>query len=106
MEKVRPPKYAQRNAKKALECIKQGSKAMTKTGRKRAKQLAKGELLTLKDLKEIDSFRRHKQNAKYSGDYCKDKGAVAWLGWGGSLEKGKGKTDFFDWAKRKKRSIK
>lgn len=97
---MKPPKFMQKNAKKALKCIKEGSGAMTKTGRQRAKQLAKGEDLTIGDLKDINSFRRHKNNAKYEGNVCKDKGAVAWLGWGNSLRKGKGMPDGSDWAKK------
>jgi len=96
-----PPKYAQRNAKKALECLNKGSKAMTSVGRKRAKQLAKGESLSRKDLKDISSFRRHYKNAKYKGDICQDRGAVAWMGWGYGFDKNKPTKRFAEWAERK-----
>jgi len=94
MKKV-PPKFASENAKKALNCIKQGSKAMTSVGRRRMNQLINREPLSKKDLMDIHKFRRHKENSKFKGDYCKDRGAVAWLGWGNSL----GKEDFSNWAK-------
>jgi len=102
---LKPPKYAQKNAQKALDCLQKGSEAMTKTGRNRAKQLAKGENLTIGDLKSIHSFRRHKSNAKYSGPICEDKGAVAWLGWGYGHDNGKPKERFGDWAKTKLRKV-
>ncbi|MFP4019679.1 MAG: hypothetical protein ACLFUH_10560 [Bacteroidales bacterium] len=97
----KPPKYAQKNAKKALECLKEGSDAMTKVGKKRAKQIAKGEMLSQEDLKDISSFRRHKKNARYSGDICEDKGAVSWLGWGYGFDKRKPETKFGEWAESK-----
>jgi hypothetical protein len=100
-EKIKPPKYASKNAKKSLKCIAKGSKAMTKTGIKRANQLANRENLSIQDLKSINSFRRHKQNAEYKGDICKDKGAVSWLGWGYGFRKGCPSTDFGNWARRK-----
>jgi len=98
---IKPPKYAASNAKKALACIKKGSKAMTSIGKTRARQLAARKPLSNKDLKDISQFKRHQKNATYKGDFCKDKGAVAWLGWGNSLRKGKGIADFSRWAKRK-----
>jgi len=96
-----PPKYAQRNAKRALECLNKGSKAMTSVGRKRAMQLANRESLSNKDLKDISSFRRHYENAKYRGNICEDKGAVAWMGWGYGFNKGKPIKRFAEWAERK-----
>lgn len=98
---MKPPKYAQKNAKKALECIVKGSKAMTGKGRERAKQLASRDSLTIGDLKSIHSFRRHKKNAKYKGDICKDRGAVAWLGWGYGFDDTKPTERFGDWAEKK-----
>lgn len=97
----KPPEYAQKNAQKALKCLRGGSDAMTKVGRNRAKQLAKGKKLTEKDLKDISSFRRHEKNAKYSGKLCKDKGAVAWLGWGYGFNGKKPNKRFGKWAARK-----
>jgi len=97
-----PPKYAQRNAQKALDCLDKGSKAMTKTGRNRAKQLALGKPLNKKDLQSISSFERHYKNAFYKGDICKDRGAVAWLGWGlGYNEKREPSLRFDNWVERK-----
>lgn len=101
--KVKPPKYAAKNARKALECLDKGSDAMTKTGRKRAKQLADREKLDKEDLKDIKSFVRHKKNARYKGNICDDKGAVAWLGWGYGFNGKKPNTRFRDWAERKLR---
>jgi len=98
---MKPPKYAQKNAKKALDCLDKGSKAMTKKGRQRAKQLASGDNLTIGDLKSINSFRRHRKNARYKGKICKDKGAVAWLGWGYGFDNNKPTVRFGEWADRK-----
>lgn len=96
-----PPKFAQKNAQKALACLAKGSDAMTPVGRKRARELAQGKPLTIQDLKEINSFRRHKNNAKFTGDLCKDKGAVAWLGWGNGFMKNTPIASASNWAKRK-----
>lgn len=100
---VKPPKYAIRNANKAVECINQGSKAMTEVGLSRMYQLAKGENLTMKDLIEINKFRRHKKNAEYKGNICKDRGAIAWIGWGFGYRRGKPDERFGNWARRKSR---
>jgi len=97
---MRVPKFAQNNARKALRCLKKGSKAMTPVGIRRAKQLASGRSLSRTDLKDIHKFRRHKENASYSGEMCKDRGAVAWLGWGNSLRNNKGVPDMSDYAQR------
>jgi len=97
----KPPKYAQKNAQKALNCLREGSDAMTKVGRNRAKQIASGSRLSKKDLKDISSFKRHKKNAEYSGKLCDDKGAVAWLGWGYGFKKGKPSIRFRKWTQRK-----
>lgn len=98
--KVIPPKYIQENAKKALKCLDNGSNAMLRVGRLRAIQLSKGIPVGEITLKKMNAFRRHESNASYEGNYCNDNGAVAWLGWGGSVSKGKGKLDAFDWAKK------
>ena len=97
---IKVPKYIQKNAKKSLECIKKGSNAMTSVGRYRAKQLSSGKPISKSTLKKMYLFKRHLKNASYEGNYCKDKGAVAWLGWGGSISKGKGKLDAVKCAKR------
>lgn len=96
-----PPLFMQKNAKKALNCIEEGSTAMTSKGRQRARDLALGKPLSVEDLKEINSFRRHKSNAKFTGDICKDNGAVAWLGWGNGFLKNKPISSASDWAKNK-----
>jgi len=96
-----PPKYAARNARNALECIDKGSQAMTSKGMSRARQLAAGKPLNKKDLKDINSFRRHRQNAMYQGDICKDRGAVAWLGWGYGFKDKTPSERFGNWARRK-----
>lgn len=101
MKKFKPPRYAIENAKKAKECLDKGSDAMLTTGRKRMNQLIRREDLSKYKLAKIHKFRRHKSNASYKGDYCEDRGAVAWLGWGNSLSKGKGKPDFSNWAKKR-----
>jgi hypothetical protein len=86
---VKPPKYAQENAKKALQCFQKGYSAMTKVGKNRMKQLANNEDLSESDLMKIYKFKRHKNNAKYKGKPCKDKGYIAWTGWGFGYENGK-----------------
>jgi len=101
MKTFKPPKYAQENAKKALECLDKGSPAMLRVGRLRARQLAKGEPLGKTSLKKIARFKRHKTNAEFEGPVCKDRGAVAWLGWGYGFKDNKPNDRFSDWAKRK-----
>ena len=78
-----PPKQVQINAKKALDCIKKGSKAMTRVGRARARQLASGKPVSLNTIKRIYKFKRHKKNASFTGEPCEDRGHVAYIGWGG-----------------------
>ena len=95
-----PPKYVRENARKALEAIEDGSDAMLRVGRVRARQLASGKPLSRKTLQRISNFRRHQSNASYEGDWKDDDGAVAWLGWGNSIRKGKGIPDASDWARR------
>jgi len=98
---VKPPDFAVKNAKKALKCLEKGSEAMTQVGRNRARQLANRRDLCKKDLADIASFKRHMNNAKFSGDICKDRGAVAWLGWGNGFKNGKPVASMSEWAKRK-----
>jgi hypothetical protein len=76
------------NAQKALNWReKYNVKAMTPVGWKRAKQLASGSCVTPSDLAAMSSFNRHRKNAsiapKFQKTPWKDKGRVAWLGWGG-----------------------
>jgi hypothetical protein len=86
-KKYRPPKRAKQNARISLECIEKGSDAMTGTGRKRAKQLASGKPISYDVVKKMYRFKRHKKNAIIddpSKPKCKDRGYVAWKGWGGT----------------------
>jgi len=103
---VKPPKYAIENAQKALDCLDKGSDAMLRVGRLRARQLANNRELGKTSLNKIYRFKRHKQNAEYKGDICKDNGAVAWLGWGLGYKNGKPNDRFSMWAKRKLRKLK
>lgn len=84
------PAGAKSAAKKALDWKeKYGDevKAMTRTGWARANQLAKGEPLSLKTVKRMAAFARHKKNSTIAPEHkdepWKDNGYVAWLGWGG-----------------------
>lgn len=91
MMKYYPPKQAQEDAKKALRWKQQYSnevKAMTPVGWARARQLARGDGLSLDVVKRMAAFGyRHQKNKainlKYRGKPWKDNGYVAWLGWGG-----------------------
>jgi len=95
------PEYARRNALKAKECLKQGSTAMLRTGKRRMNQLINKENIGDISLMKMHQFRRHQKNAEYSGDICKDNGAVAWLGWGNGYKNGKPIPNASNWAKRK-----
>jgi len=97
---VIPPKYVRENARRALKALEDGSDAMLRVGRVRARQLASGKPISENTLRRISNFRRHESNASYAGDWREDRGAVAWLGWGNSISKGKGIPDASDWAKR------
>jgi len=88
-EKHVPPKGAQEAAKKVLKWKEEHPdevKAMTKTGWTRARQLAEGKPLSLDIVKRMARFYRHKSNSKIDPKYknkpWKDRGYVAWLGWG------------------------
>lgn len=100
METVRSPKYIRENARRALRYIEDGSKAMLPIGRRRARQLAEGKPLGRVTLEKMYRFKRHQNNASYIGDPSRDRGAVAWLGWGNSLRQGKGVPDASEWARR------
>lgn len=99
MKKYNPPKKAKENAIKAIRYREQYPdevKAMTQVGWVRARQLAKGKLISEDIVKRMAQFNRHRQNAKIDpknkGKPWKDRGYVAWLGWGG--------TEGVDWAKK------
>jgi hypothetical protein len=94
-----PPAGAASAAKKALKWRDEHGdevKAMTRVGWARANQLAKREKLSLDVVRRMAAFARHKKNSeinpKYKDTPWKDKGYVAWLGWGGDAG--------IEWAKR------
>jgi hypothetical protein len=72
-------------------------KGMTRVGWRRANQLAKGQKVSRSTIARMASFNRHRRNATIDPDLrgtpWKDKGYVAWLGWGG--------TEGVNWAIRK-----
>lgn len=98
--KYKPPKKAQENARRALKWKREHPdevKAMTRIGWTRARQLASGKPVSKDVVKRMAQFNRHRKNAKiepqHKGKPWKDRGYVAWLGWGG--------TAGVDWAKKK-----
>lgn len=98
------PKSATNNAKKVLEWKeKYGSevKGMTSVGWARARQLSSKRKLSYETIARMAAFNRHRKNAtidpKYKSTPWKDRGYVAWLGWGG--------TSGINWAIRKAESI-
>jgi rhodanese-related sulfurtransferase len=100
-----PPKGAQRAGKKAIEWKEKYPdevKAMTPTGWRRARQLANGDALSLDVVKRMARFYRHKSNSKVDPKYkstpWKDRGYVAWLGWGDDVG--------INWARRIVESLK
>ena len=74
---------------------------MTPTGLARANQLCKREPISEDTISRMASFERHRKNAEISEEYkgtpWKDKGYVAWLGWGDSAG--------IEWAQRKLKQI-
>jgi len=99
------PKAAQNNACKVLEWRdKHGEDevdGMTRIGWIRANQLCKGEKISEETIARMSGFQRHKNNSEiaeeYKGTPWKDKGYVAWLGWGG--------TEGIEWASSKLKQI-
>ena len=95
------PKEASANACKVLKWIDEYGrdevKGMTRTGLARANQLCAKENITRETISRMASFKRHEKNAEINPEYkstpWKDKGYVAWLGWGG--------TSGINWAIRK-----
>jgi hypothetical protein len=97
IEKATAPTYndypisAVNNARKVLKWIKkygrQEVSGMTPVGLKRANQLAKKESLSRSTIARMASFKRHQKNAvvdpKFKDTPWKDRGYIAWLGWGG-----------------------
>lgn len=91
------PAGAKGNAQKVLDWkSKHGSevKGMTPVGWARARQLASKSEIGLSTVKRMAAFNRHRKNAAVAPEYkdtpWKDRGYVAWLGWGG--------TSGIDWA--------
>lgn len=91
------PSGAKGNAQKVLDWKKEkGSevKGMTPVGWARARQLASKSEIGLSTVKRMSAFNRHRKNAtvdpKFKSEPWKDRGYVAWLGWGG--------TTGIDWA--------
>ena len=98
------PESAKNNAQKVLDWReKYGNevKGMTRVGWVRANQLAKGRNISRSTIARMSAFQRHKKNAEVSAENkstpWKDKGYVAWLGWGG--------TSGINWASKKLKSI-
>ena len=98
------PESASNNAKKVLRWRDEHRdevKGMTQVGWARANQLAKRERISRETIARMASFKRHQKNAeidpKYKATPWKDKGYVAWLGWGG--------TSGIEWASRKLKQI-
>ena len=75
---------------------------MTQVGLARANQLCNKEPISVDTIARMASFARHKQNSKISPEFegtpWKDKGYVAWLGWGDD--------EGIEWAQRKLEQIK
>ena len=98
------PQSASNNAKKVLAWKKKYGKevkGMTPVGWARAKQLASKTKLSYETIARMAAFNRHRKNAaidpKYKDTPWKDRGYVAWLGWGG--------TSGVNWAIKKAESI-
>ena len=98
------PESAKNNACKVLRWRDEHGdevQGMTQVGWTRANQLCKGENISEETIARMASFARHRQNAEVSAEFkstpWKDKGYVAWLGWGG--------TTGIEWAQRKLESI-
>jgi len=75
---------------------------MTQVGLARANQLCNKEPISIDTISRMASFARHKQNSKISPEFegtpWKDKGYVAWLGWGDD--------EGIEWAQRKLEQLK
>lgn len=104
-EGFKPPASARNNARRVLrwkEKYGDEVKGMTQVGWTRANQLASGENLSRETVARMSAFARHRKNAevdpKYKSTPWKDRGYVAWLGWGG--------TSAINWANSKMESLK
>ena len=100
------PKEASENACKVLKWIDEYGRdevdGMTETGLTRANQLCNRENISEETIGRMAAFERHRENStiapEYKGTPWKDKGYVAWLGWGGDAG--------VEWASRKLEQIK
>jgi len=85
------PEAASNNACKVLRWIDEHGRdevqGMTQVGLARANQLCNKENISESTIARMAAFERHRRNAvinpEYRGTPWKDKGYVAWLGWGG-----------------------
>ena len=98
------PEAAKNNACKVLKWRDEHGdevKGMTRVGWTRANQLCSGENISESTIARMAAFARHRKNAEVAPEFkstpWKDKGYVAWLGWGG--------TTGVEWASRKLESI-
>jgi hypothetical protein len=98
------PESVKNNACKVLRWRdehKDEVKGMTQVGWTRANQLCNGENISEETIARMASFARHRENAEVAPEFkstpWKDKGYVAWLGWGG--------TTGVEWASNKLESI-
>ena len=98
------PEAAKNNACKVLKWRDEHGdevKGMTRVGWTRANQLCGGENISESTIARMAAFARHRKNAEVAPEFkstpWKDKGYVAWLGWGG--------TTGVEWASRKLESI-
>ena len=98
------PESAKNNACKVLRWRDEHGDevdGMTQVGWTRANQLCNGENISEETISRMASFARHRQNAEVSEEFkstpWKDRGYVAWLGWGG--------TSGIEWAQKKLNSI-
>ena len=98
------PSSVKNNACKAIKWKEEYGdevKGMTQIGWIRANQLCKGEKISEETIARMSGFQRHKKNSEVSPEYkdtpWKDRGYVAWLGWGG--------TTGINWAADKLQSI-
>lgn len=98
------PEAAKNNACKVLRWRDEHGdevRGMTRVGWTRANQLCKGENISESTIARMAAFARHRRNAEVSPEFksepWKDRGYVAWLGWGG--------TTGVEWAANKLESI-